>query len=154
MKILIICASNICRSPYVEFLLKRAVSQDEKLSQKIEWVKSSAVFNKMKRIHPKAKIALLNEGFNEEEINAHKPSYIVCDYKRFRDADIIIGMSKLQKYLLPFSLWKKYITLSEASGRKYKMIKDPYLEKTQDDYNKIMLEIRNYVNDYIKILKE
>ena len=81
MKILIVCASNICRSPYAEYLLKRKIAQDSYLSSKIEWVKSSAVMNKMRTIHPKAKCALAQKGFTLEEIALHKPSYLYLDYK-------------------------------------------------------------------------
>lgn len=153
MKILIVCASNICRSPYVEYLLRREISNNKLLNDKIEWVKSSAVFNKMKSIHPKAKIALLKEGFEDSEIDRHKPSYIFCDYSRFREADVIIGMTRLQKYLMPPWLHKKYLTLSEAAGHKYITIKDPYLEKTQEGYDKVMLQLKDYVHDYISELE-
>lgn len=152
MKILIVCASNICRSPYVEYILRRELADKDKLGKDIEWVKSSAVFNKMKRIHPKAKVALVKEGFSENEIEAHKPSYLWFDYKRFREADIIIGMSKWQKYLLPFWLWKKYITLSAAAGFGVKSIKDPYLEKTQEAYDEVMKELKQYTMKYLESL--
>lgn len=154
MKILIVCASNICRSPYVEYLIRRAVRNDKTLSNKINWVKSSAVFNKMKRIHPKARVALIKEGFTEQEIDTHKPSYIWFDYKRFKEADIIIGMTRMQKYLLPCWFYKKYKTLSEAVGDRYKKIKDPYLEKTQEGYDKVMQELKDYANRYILRLNE
>ena len=36
MKILIICASNICRSPFVEFILRREVNNDPSLKDKIQ----------------------------------------------------------------------------------------------------------------------
>lgn len=152
MKILVICASNICRSPYVEYLLRRAVKENPNLREKVEWVKSSAVLNKMSKIHPKARAALLKEGFSEEEIDRHKPSYIWFDYKRFSEADIIIGMKKCQKILLPFWFFKKYITLSEIAGEPYKMIPDPYLLKTQEGYDKVMEVIKGYVNKYIDLL--
>lgn len=153
MKILIVCASNICRSPYVEYLLRREIYNNTELADKILWVKSSAVLNQMRKIHPKAKIALLNEGFTEEEIDSHIPSYIWFDYRKFKEADLIIGMSKSMKYLLPPWLYRKYKTLSELAGEDYKGIPDPYLEKTQEGYNEVMTEIKGYVMKYVKLLE-
>ncbi len=154
MKILVICASNICRSPYVEYLLRKEIELDEALSRNIEWVKSSAVFNKSKKLHTKARIALLEEGFEENYVDSHKPSYIWFDYKRFKDADVIIGMTKTQKFLLPPTLYKKYMSLSEIAEGKYTKIPDPFLSKTQEEYNLVMTQLKNYVDKYINKLKE
>lgn len=153
MKILIICASNICRSPYAEYLLKRKIAEDEELSSNIEWIKSSAVMNKMRKIHPKARAALIANGFTNEEIDLHKPSYLYLDYKKFKEADIIIGMTRLHKRFLPFWFWKKFKTLSEVAGEGYVKIPDPFLESTQEKYNAVMSVIDDYIDKYIKILK-
>jgi protein-tyrosine-phosphatase len=153
MKILVVCASNICRSPYVEYLIKRAASEDPSLKEKIEWVKSSAVLNKMWKIHPMARVALKKDGFSDSEIDRHNPSYIWFNYRRFKEADVIIGMSRYHRMMLPPWLRKKYMTLSEAAGEGEKTVKDPYLEKTQEAYDLIMDELKAYTNKYIERLK-
>ena len=88
--ILFVCSSNVCRSPYCEFMLRRMIENDDVLRDRVE-VKSSAVFNKSKRIFPKAVDILKREGFDEKEILAHKPSF-KTDTERFEKADVIIGM--------------------------------------------------------------
>ena len=59
MKILIVCSSNICRSPYCEYMLNRMRESDEGLKSKITWIQSGAVFHQCKRLHPKARAALM-----------------------------------------------------------------------------------------------
>lgn len=154
MKILIICSSNICRSPFAEFYLRRKVNNDVILGDKIEWIKSSAVLNKSKKIHNKASLALQKEGFLLEEINTHKPSFYYSDKTAFNEADIIIGMSKIHKILLPKKYHKKYFTLSEVAVGKYIKIPDPFLAKTQDLYNSAMEPIKEYVDIYFNKLKK
>ncbi|GEM_PF-402479 len=154
MKILIVCSSNICRSPFAEFYLRRLVNADNNLRKKIEWIKSGAVFNKSKQIFKKAVISMRKEGFCEEEIKSHKPSFFWLDKQRFRDADIIICMSKFHRYLLPIKYRKKTFTLSEVAINKYVKIPDPFLLKTQEEYNKAMEPIKNYIDIYFEKLKK
>lgn len=115
--ILFVCSSNVCRSPYCEFMLRRMIENDDLLRGRVE-VKSSAVFNKSKRIFPKAVDILKREGFDEKEILAHKPSF-KTDTERFEKADVIIGMSKMHRLLTPRRYRDKYITLSEAATGEY-----------------------------------
>ena len=107
MKILIVCSSNTCRSPYAEFIFKRLVSESDVLKKNIESVTSSAVFNQSRAMHPKTYALLLEEGFTKEELDAFKPDFILKDRKKFDDADVIIGMGYLQWFLLPFKYKKK-----------------------------------------------
>lgn len=87
--VLFVCSSNVCRSPYCEFMLRRMVENDDDLRGKVD-VCSSAVFNRSKSIFPKAVDILKREGFDEREILAHKPSF-KTDKARFENADVIIG---------------------------------------------------------------
>ena len=75
MKILFICMSNICRSPYCEYVFRKTVEEDSVLSHNVDWVKSSAVFNKSYRINPKSERVLLEEGFDRDYVLAHKPTF-------------------------------------------------------------------------------
>lgn len=97
--VLFVCSSNVCRSPYCEFMLRRMVENDDDLRGKVD-VCSSAVFNRSKNIFPKAVDILKREGFDEREILAHKPSF-KTDKERFEKADVIIGMSHTHKLLTP-----------------------------------------------------
>lgn len=150
--VLFVCASNICRSPYCEYVFRRMAEEDPVLSGMVD-VKSSAVLNQMRKISPKTKAVLLKEGFTEEECDAHKPGVFYRDAKKFREADVIIGMTRLQKTLLPPSWRKKFVTLSEAAGHDYKTIPDPWLEKDMDRYEEAMHVLRTYVTEYFEILK-
>lgn len=101
MKILFVCSSNVCRSPYAEFVFRRLVKSSPVLSAAGVEVSSSAVFNRSKVIFPKAAVSLKREGFSEGEIAAFKPSFKCSAKEKFRDADVIIGMSKMHKWLTP-----------------------------------------------------
>ena len=155
MKILFICMSNICRSPYCEYVFKRIVQGDGVLSENIEWIRSAAVFNKSFHINSKAKTALLREGFSEAEIDAHVPLFKYGKGRKlFKEADIIIGMTWSNKVFLPLRYHKKFALLSELATGSYVAIPDPVLIKDQDKYHKAMDKIKEYLQDYAQILKE
>ena len=146
-----VCSSNVCRSPYCEFMLRRMIDNDEELRGKVD-VCSSAVFNRSKSIFPKAVDVLKREGFDESEILAHKPSF-KTDKERFEKADVIIGMSHMHKLLTPRKYRKKYVTLSEAATGKYAPVPDPFLATSQKEYDKTMAVLKSYVESYFKQLK-
>lgn len=150
MKILFVCASNICRSPYCEFLFKRMMQEDEKLAACVEKVSSAAVFNRSFKIHPKARIALKRENFTDEQIDTHKPRYIFSAYKDFKEADLIIGMENFNKHFTPFWFRKKYKSLSEVAEGKYVRVEDPFLMKNMEDYFKVMDTIKDYLEKFKK----
>lgn len=152
MKILFVCSSNVCRSPYCEFVLRRLIQNDDVTRGKID-VCSSAVFNKSKKIFPKAVDILVREGFAKSEVEAHKPSF-KTDKQRYDDADVIIGMSKTHGLLTPHKYRKKYHTLSEIATGKYKPIPDPFLATSQKAYDKTMAVLKEYVSLYFDKLKK
>ena len=149
--VLFVCSSNVCRSPYCEFMLRRMIDNDDELRGKVD-VFSSAVFNRSKSIFPKAVDVLKREGFDESEILAHKPSF-KTDKERFEKADVIIGMSHMHKLLTPRKYRKKYVTLSEAATGKYAPVPDPFLATSQKEYDKTMTVLKSYVESYFKQLK-
>lgn len=149
--VLFVCSSNVCRSPYCEFMLRRMIDNDEELRGKVD-VCSSAVFNRSKSIFPKAVDVLKREGFDESEILAHKPSF-KTDKERFEKADVIIGMSHMHELLTPRKYRKKYVTLSEAATGKYAPVPDPFLATSQKEYDKTMTVLKSYVESYFKQLK-
>lgn len=151
MNVLFVCSSNVCRSPYCEFLLRRLVENDEELRGKIN-VQSSAVFNRSKSIFPKAVDVLVREGFPREEVFAHKPSF-KDDEQRFANADVIIGMSRMHGLMTPAKYRNKYRTLSEIATGKYSPVPDPFLALSQKSYDKTMAVLKDYVTKYYEKLK-
>lgn len=119
--------------------------QDAELASKVESVRSAAVFNRSRRIHPKARLALLREGFTEEEIDAHRPAFKWGDGRLFKEADVIIGMTKMNKVALPLRFHKKFVTLSEYVDGSYTTIPDPFLMKSLDDYFVVMDLIKGFL---------
>lgn len=154
MKILFICMSNICRSPYCEYVFRKIVQDDEVLSKNIEWVKSSAVFNKSFKINHKSEKVLTDEGFDREYVLSHEPTFKWGKGRQyFKEADVIIGMTRSNKWFLPLRFHKKFVLLSEIAVGKYKAIPDPVLIKDQSKYNKAMAEIKGYLIAYADKLK-
>ena len=153
MKILVVCSSNICRSPYAEFWIRKLVSESPILKDKGIEVSSSAVFNRSFKIHPKAAKCLIDEGFDPEYIYSHKPSFKFGARQKFNDADVIIGMSKMHRAMTPRKYRDKFITMSEAATGRYENIPDPFLAKSQEEYNKVMKVLRDYIVLYVKGLE-
>lgn len=153
MKILFVCSSNICRSPYCEYVFRRMCESDGELSAKIAWVQSGAVFHQCKQLHPKAKRALSGIGFSEEELAKHRPAYVRRYPSRFEEADIIVGMTAWHKAFIPRKLRHKYVNLSEFAGHGYIAVPDPFLEKTQEGYDKVMRIIDGYLQEGAERIK-
>lgn len=155
MKILFVCSSNVCRSPYCEFHFKRYMEEYSALKEIVSECNSGAVFNRSKKLHTKAKKALLQEGFEEKILDAHKPRFIKDNLTLFKESDVIIGMTRWHKWCLPGDLRAKYFNLSEIAGEKYKAIPDPFLAINQEQYNKVMSVVGDYVKKYaLKLIGE
>ena len=155
MKILFVCSSNICRSPYCEFHFKRFIKEEPKLAAIVEKVDSAAVFNISFKLFPRAKKCMLNEGFSEEELDAHKPKFKWFYPKLFSEADIIIGMTKSHKYMVKRKYRNKFTTLTEAATGSYIPIPDPFIRTTQEKYDEDMRVLFDYLIQYKdKLLKE
>lgn len=155
MKILFVCSSNVCRSPYCEFIMKKLIKNSPVLSRAGIEVSSSAVLNHSRVIFPKTAVALRREGFSAEEINSFRPSHKCTEKKRFEEADVIIGMSKAHKWLTPAKYRNKYISLSEAATGTFKSVPDPFLSRTQESYDVVMSRLKQYLVLYAdKLQKE
>lgn len=153
-KILFICSSNICRSPYCEYVLKRLLEEHPKAAEKATCIGSSAVLNQSFKIHPKAVLALRREGFDDEYIYSHKPKFKWFDVKRFKEADVIVGMSMAHKRMTPLAFKKKFTTLSQLVGDEYAPVRDPYLMKDINDYYAVMDTLKNYLERYVAQLEQ
>lgn len=154
MKILIVCSSNVCRSPYAEFWLKKLTNESDVLTKNIEWIKSAAVFNESKKIFPKTKKCLLMDGFSEEEIDSFTPTFAKKHEELLCDADIIIGMTYSHKKMLPVKYQEKFYSLSEVSYGKYTAIPDPFLTLSFKKYRRTMDIIKDCIVKYAKNLEE
>ena len=147
--------SNICRSPYCEYVFRKMVQEDEVLSKKVEWVKSSAVFNKSFKINHKSEKVLTDEGFDRDYVLSHEPTFKWGKGRKyFKDADIIIGMTRSNKFFLPLRFHKKFKLLSVLATGEYAPIPDPVLIKDQNKYNEAMATIKGYLIAYASKLKE
>lgn len=154
MKILFVCSSNVCRSPYCEFVFGKTVSNDAKLRSIVERIDSAAVLNKSKKLHRLSYAALLKEGFTAQELDAFKPRHISNAKDVFEEADEIIGMTRWHKWLLPARFKSKFKTLSEAAEGVYKPVPDPFLAKDEATYDRAMSVIKKYLEEYAEKLKE
>jgi protein-tyrosine-phosphatase len=144
VRILFVCLTNICRSPYAEYVFGRMVREDARLSPRIDWVKSGAVSFMSGRVSRKARSCLIREGFPPDTVDRHRPRMWLFALDRFAAADLIIGMTRLQRWLLPCWWRGKYVTLSEAATGSYVPIPDPAL-KGPEEYDAAMLVIKGYL---------
>ena len=155
MKILFVCSSNVCRSPYCEFHFKRYMEEYPALKNIVSECNSGAVFNRSKALHSKARKALIAEGFDNAVLDGHKPRFIKDNLTLFLESDVIIGMTRWHKWCLPKELRSKYVNLSDVAGEKYKAIPDPFLAINQTEYNKVMAVVGDYVKKYaLRLLGE
>ncbi len=154
MKILFVCSSNVCRSPYCEFVFKKMAENDPALKEAVERVDSAAVLNFSEKLHKLARASLMKEGFSAEELDAFVPKHRLKAKAVFAEADEIIGMTRWHKFLLPKAERAKFKTLSEAAEGKYSPIPDPFLAKSQEEYDKAMDIIKKYLEEYAAKIKE
>ncbi len=152
MKILFICSSNICRSPFCEFEFRRMVNECPELAEIVTSVKSGAVKFRYKRIYEMTAQCLIADGFTPEEVYAHKPRHKWFEKEVFEEADLIIGMSRQHYVLLPRKWKRKYVNFTEYLFGEYKPVKDPWWERDldQNGFNARMAELK----EYLVLLKE
>lgn len=154
INVLFVCSSNVCRSPYCEYIFKRMVKEDAALAAVVGRVESAAVLNHSKKLHSKARASLLAEGFAPEELDAHRPRHIRDFPELTHGADVIIGMTAWHRLLIPKADKAKYVNLSEAAGESYKAVPDPFLARSQEKYDAAMAVIRRYLKGFAERLKK
>lgn len=150
-KILFVCSSNVCRSPYCEFELNKMIGSCEALKGRVT-ATSAGVVNRSRSLFSKGRERLLEEGFYERELNDFVPRYKDDVPERFREADVIIGMSRAHRLFVPRPYREKYVTLSEAATGRYSSVPDPFLS-TKKRYNAAMDRLQEYLNAYFEKLK-
>lgn len=154
-KVLFVCSQNMCRSPYCDYLFRKMVAEDAFLKDKVE-IRSSAVMTPGTKIDPLTVKALLKEGVDPSYMENHKPGYIYrkYDWKLFKEADIIICMTRSHFFWTPVFFWKKMKTLTQAAEGIYKPVPDPWLIREEDKYIAQMDIIKGYLEEYLAVLKK
>lgn len=105
-------------------------------------------------MHRQAKIALVHEGFSQEEVDSYRPRHVLIDRELFEQADVIIGMTRSHLKMLPRRYRDKFSTLTEEATGVHRELRDPYWERLpQDEYEKRMTEISDYLTRYAEIIK-
>lgn len=153
MKILFICSSNICRSPFCEYEFRRIVERDPALKGKIE-VSSAGLMGHHDKMDDRTERALLKEEFGKNYVESFHSKTIRDNRRLFDEATVIIGMTKWHKYLLPRKYRSRFITLSEAGIGRYAAIKDPWFEKELDGYMKVLYTMKDYMELYADKLRD
>lgn len=154
INILFVCSSNVCRSPYCEYVFRRMTEEDPELASAVGSVESAAVLNHSKALHRKAYDSLLRKGFTDAELSAHRPRHIRDFPELAEKADVIIGMTKWHKWFIPEKAKYKYVNLSEAAGHGYKAVPDPFLAPDQARYDEAMSVIDEYLLEYAARIKK
>ncbi len=153
--VLFVCSQNMCRSPYCDYVFKKMVAEDPFLCDKVS-VQSSAVMTPGTSLDPLTAAAMRKEGIDEETIQNHKPGYIYRkkDWKLFKEADIIICMTRSHYLWTPLFFWKKTVPLAKAATGKYKAVPDPWLQRDPDKYQARMDIIKAYLEQYLEVLRQ
>lgn len=154
LKTLFICSSNVCRSPWCEYQYNRMVQGDRELQELADEAGSSAVFNRSKEIHKMTRNALIADGFDTDFVDSHQPHFKADQPEDFESADIIIGMSKTHKLMVPAKYRKKYLPISQAAGYEYQGIEDPFLIRDPKKYKKVMDRLTHYTKEFAQQIKK
>lgn len=127
------------------------MEESDILRDKIEVTRSSAVMTPGTSIDPLTVEALVREGFDKSLVELHRPGYMLrkADRALMDDADIIVGMTKSHKYMIPFRKWRsKFKTLSEVATGEYKPVPDPWLMRDPEKYIGEMNKIKAFLIQY------
>ncbi|OLS26103.1 MAG: hypothetical protein HeimC3_10760 [Candidatus Heimdallarchaeota archaeon LC_3] len=130
-KIIIICNGNISRSPFSEFITKRWFEENNSEILKDITFESFGVLYQNEEIHPLSKAQLLDEGFDEEKIDNHKPRY----WKDYEDiceqATIFVAVTGEQRNLVNFYYPGKAFMLSYIAEEKFNSVIDPAVHRIE-----------------------
>ncbi|HPY99939.1 MAG TPA: low molecular weight phosphatase family protein [Clostridiales bacterium] len=153
-KVLFVCSQNMCRSPYCDYLFQKMTEEDPVLNGKVE-VHSSAVMTPGTKLDPLTAKALLRDGVDRETVEKHRPGYLYRkkDWKYFKEADIIICMTRSHYFWTPVIFWKKMKTLTEVAEGVYRPVPDPWLIRDETKYFAQMDIIKHYLEEYKEKLK-
>lgn len=151
VKISFVCTGNIIRSAYAEYLAKKYFHPKNGTSKKVIF-DSGACYHQNSYIHPLSKRLLLQEGFTEEQVTAHKPRWIENYLDDFNKTTLFIAMSQRHmRYLNEAYPGKGFLIKDIIEGKKEEVL-DPYYYPEQGE--EIMKELKELVLKFCKLLEE
>ncbi len=156
--LLIACNSNYIRSPYSEYILRRAFATLPTNKASLLRVTSGAtVFDrKVDGIHPHVRDYMLQqERFTPEELNAHDPKYLKRPEHRhlMEEADVILAFEKTQLRTIPTIYRSKARLISQFVREEEIQILDPLAEATPEEIAMTFAAIRPYLDAIIEAIK-
>lgn len=129
-KIVIVCNGNISRSPYVEYIMKRVISEKySDMDPNVE-IQSMGILYPNVKMNYLTERYLLEEGFSEKEIENHIPRYWE-DYPDIHEnASIFITMTGEQAQYLNYYYPGKAFMLSYVANETFENIIDPAVHRS------------------------
>jgi protein-tyrosine-phosphatase len=156
--ILIVCLSNFIRSPFSEYILRRAIASLPPPKAKLVRITSGAtVFDREKDgMHPLVRDYLVHlEGFTRAEVDAHVPKYVKRADNRhlLEEADVILAFEKTQLRTLPKVVRPKALLLSQFARGETAEIQDPFIDATPEVIARTFAQIKPYLEAILDTIK-
>ena len=149
VKISFVCTGNIIRSAYAEYLAKKYFHS--KKNKKVIF-DSGACYHQNSYIHSLSKRLLIEEGFTEEQVTAHKPRYIENYLNDFNKTTIFVAMTNSHMSYLDKNFPGKGFLIKDIVEGKKEEVLDPYYYPEQGE--EIMKELKELVLKFCKLLEE
>ncbi len=149
IKISFVCTGNIIRSAYAEYLAKKYFHS--KNDKKVLF-DSGACFHQNSYIHSLPKRLLLQEGYSEELVIAHKPRWIENYPDNFNKTTLFVAMTQRHMDYLDENFPGKGFLIKEIVEGKKEEVLDPYYYPEKGE--EIMKELKELVIKFCKILEE
>ncbi len=157
--LLIVCNSNYIRSPFSEYILRRAFAALPPTKLSLLRVTSGAtVFDRKGTdgMQPHARDYLVQqEGFTRAEVDAHVPKYLKRPEHRhlMEEANVILAFEKTQLRTLPSKFRSKACLISQFVGGVENQVPDPMAEATPDVIARTFAQITPYLIAIIDAIK-
>ena len=155
IRLIFLCAGNICRSPYAELTFKSFLHSSAKIDpSRFNITSGGFLAQRDVQIHPFTRQKLLEENVSIDQIDAHVPRTMRKHKADLLDAAALIVMTQDQKnILMPKKYRHKTFLLSEFAQGEEKDIPDPALLTEYKTYSDIMNVIKGYLRQIIQTLE-
>ena len=155
LRLIFLCAGNICRSPYAELKFKYLLHKSGKIDPANFIIQSGGFLAQRDvQIHPFTRRKLIEEHVSLDQINAHVPRTMRKHKQDLLNANVLIVMTKDQKeILMPKKYIQKTLLLSEIANGDGIDIPDPALITDFEKYSTIMDVINGYLQQIIHTLE-
>ncbi len=157
--LLIVCNSNYIRSPFSEYILRRAFATLPPNKARLLRVTSGATIFDRKGtdgMQPHASDYLVQqEAFTREEVDAHVPKYLKRpEYRHLmKEANVILAFEKTQLRTLPSTFRSKARLISQFVGDEENQVPDPMAEATPEVIARTFTQIKPYLIAIIEAIK-